>query len=105
MKRISSENKNPQDCGQSQPLAERSQKIRLPDYFPGLPYLVIISLAGRFDPQVIHLRDLLAEFCELVRVRRLFRQVNVLVLIYLRDDVRNDLSDVGVSDITLFVSA
>lgn len=66
---------------------------------------MVVALTCRFNPQVVHLRNLLAELRELVRVRCLFRQVNVLVLIYLRDDVRNDLSDVGVSDITRFVSA
>lgn len=65
---------------------------------------MLVARTGGLYPQGIHLRRLCLQLCKLVRVWRLLWQVNVLMLVYLCEDERNLLSDVGVDAINWFVS-
>jgi len=51
---------------------------------------VIDALPGRFNPQVIRLGSSPLQFLQLRRIRRLLREVYVLVLLYPRE---NDIGD------------
>ena len=89
---------------ETEPLTEGGEQVRLPHALLRLPELVIVSLAGRLNPQGVRFRRFVLQLRKVVRVGCLFAQVEVLVLVYLGDDECYKFVEVWAGVITRFVS-